>query len=242
MGKTKIKTIDDSKPVEQPVKKAVKKVDSLVESLKKELGIEDQSSVVSEPVKTDKQKTAKLGSEDRKQKTDNRIKPRSKKYQEKAQLVDKSQAYKINEAVELALKSSYTKFPGSIEVHINTSQKNLRGFVSLPYSTGRKQKDLAFGQGAKQSGTDIAGDSDLQKSVAELKGGKTEYEQSSKILYETEPNGQVIHMLIGKADQEPQEILANIKAVYNVLGRSKIKKMTLSPTMGAGVKVELSSI
>ncbi len=74
----------------------------------------------------------------------------------------------------------------------------------------------------------------LEKAVTELQTGKVEYK--------TEPNGMVIHMAVGKVDQEVSEIQANIKSLYNTLGRSRIKKITLAPTMGPGVKVDLSSI
>lgn len=74
----------------------------------------------------------------------------------------------------------------------------------------------------------------LKKAVEELQAGKVEYK--------TEPNGMVIHMLIGKVTQPKEEIQANIKSLYNILGRSRVKKITLTSTMGPGVKVDLSSI
>lgn len=294
MGKTKIKTIDDSVPAEVEKVSAKggsasgrKKADLLVESLKAELGIENQSSVISKPVKTDQLKTGKQTADNRKQQTGNQARTRSKRYQEKAALVDKSQTYKLDEAVVLAQNSAYTKFPGSLEIHINTSQKNLRGLVSLPYSTGKELRILAFGPtslreelggmgvliGTEETISEILKGNinfdlvvatpewmpkvaqtakilgpkglmpnpkngtvttDLPKIVTELKSGKTEYK--------TENQGQIIHMLTGKAGQDPSQISANVKAIYNTLGRSKIKKITLSPTMGPGVKVDLTSI
>lgn len=74
----------------------------------------------------------------------------------------------------------------------------------------------------------------LAKTVAELKQGKTEYR--------TEPSGQVIHLPVGKVDQPSEEIADNIKVLYNIIGKSHIKKITLSPTMGPGVKIDLASI
>lgn len=74
----------------------------------------------------------------------------------------------------------------------------------------------------------------LSRAVADLKGGKTEYR--------TEANGQVIHLGVGKVDQPVEEIAANIKALYIIVGKSKVKKATLAPTMGPGVKINLSSI
>lgn len=74
----------------------------------------------------------------------------------------------------------------------------------------------------------------LSKTVSELQAGKTEYK--------TEANGQVIHLGVGKVSQPAEEIAANIKSLYNTIGKSRITKLTLSSTMGPGVKVDLSSI
>lgn len=74
----------------------------------------------------------------------------------------------------------------------------------------------------------------LEKAVADLKGGRIEYKSES--------NGQVIHLSVGKTTQAPEEITANIKVLYTTIGKSKIKKITLSPTMGPGVKIDLRSI
>ncbi|MBI2011657.1 50S ribosomal protein L1 [Candidatus Daviesbacteria bacterium] len=74
----------------------------------------------------------------------------------------------------------------------------------------------------------------LAKTVAELQGGKTEYK--------TEANGSVIHLAVGKVSQPIEEITANIKSLYQIIGKTKIKKITLAPTMGPGVKLDLSSL
>ncbi len=74
----------------------------------------------------------------------------------------------------------------------------------------------------------------LSKTIQEFQGGKTEYK--------TENNRKVIHLGVGKVEQSKEEIVDNIKVIYNTLGRSKIQKITLSATMGPGVKVDLSSI
>lgn len=75
---------------------------------------------------------------------------------------------------------------------------------------------------------------DLAKTVAELKAGKIEYK--------TEPNGMVIHLPVGRIDQPTEEIISNIKTLFINIGKSKIKKMVLAPTMGIGVKIDLNSI
>ncbi|MDO8429106.1 MAG: 50S ribosomal protein L1 [Candidatus Daviesbacteria bacterium] len=73
----------------------------------------------------------------------------------------------------------------------------------------------------------------LEKTIAELQSGKTEYKN--------EPTGQVIHLGIGKVAQPADEIVANIKALYNGVGRGKITKISLSSTMGPAVKLDLTS-
>lgn len=74
----------------------------------------------------------------------------------------------------------------------------------------------------------------LPKTVEELKGGKIEYK--------TDKDAAVIHLPVGKVDQSVEEVASNIKVLYNTIGKSKIKKITLSPTMGPGVKIDLGTI
>lgn len=75
---------------------------------------------------------------------------------------------------------------------------------------------------------------DLKKAVSELQGGKTEYK--------TQKDSKVIHLSVGKVSQDSEEIYDNIKTLFQFIGKSKIKKITLAPTMGPGVRVNLSSI
>lgn len=268
----------------------------------------DQSSVLSDQLSdnslpvtslsvTDKLKTDEPGSENRQQKTDNRIKKHGKKYQEVTENIEKNKNYPLVEAVTLAQKASYSKFQGTLEAHINTSTKNLRGLINLPHLAGKKLTILAFGNGAKEAGADIVGTEEiiadiekgpsttlrvnsekevklsdvdvivvtpawmpklakaakvlgprglmpnpksgtitdnLGKAISELRTGKTEYK--------TENQAPVIHLGVGETDQPAEEIAANIKTLFNTLGKSKIRKITLSATMGPGVKVDLSSI
>ncbi len=74
----------------------------------------------------------------------------------------------------------------------------------------------------------------LSKAVAELQGGKVEFK--------TEKDGKVIHLSVGKVNQTPEEVAVNIKTLFNTIGKSKISKITLSATMGVGVRVDLTSI
>lgn len=76
--------------------------------------------------------------------------------------------------------------------------------------------------------------SDLKKAVTEIQSGKVEYK--------TQKDSQVIHLTLGKVSQPTDEISQNIKVLINAIGKTKAKKLVLSPTMGVGVKVDLQSI
>lgn len=75
---------------------------------------------------------------------------------------------------------------------------------------------------------------DLKKIVAEF--------QSGKIEYKTEKEAPVIHMGLGKVKQPNQELIANFKTLLGAVGKTKIKKITLSPSLGPGIKVALGGI
>ncbi len=78
---------------------------------------------------------------------------------------------------------------------------------------------------------------DVAKAVAEFKGGKVEYR--------TDRYGNV-HVPVGKASFAPEALLANVTAVLDELQRAKpsaskgkyLRKITISSTMGPGVKVD----
>ncbi|MBV8162363.1 MAG: 50S ribosomal protein L1, partial [Acidimicrobiia bacterium] len=78
---------------------------------------------------------------------------------------------------------------------------------------------------------------DVGKAVAEFKGGRVEYR--------TDRYGDV-HVPIGKASFDRNALLSNLRAVVDELNRAKpasakgryLKGVTVSTTMGPGVKVD----
>ena len=60
---------------------------------------------------------------------------------------------------------------------------------------------------------------------------------SGQVNLKTEPGNPLIHMPIGKVSFEDKKIAENVKAVLKALG-TKVAKVTLSATMGPGVKVQ----
>jgi large subunit ribosomal protein L1 len=82
---------------------------------------------------------------------------------------------------------------------------------------------------------------DVGRAVTEFKGGKVEYR--------TDRYGNV-HVPIGKASFEPAALEANLRAVLDELNRAKpaaakgryMRKITLSSTMGPGVRVDVNRL
>jgi large subunit ribosomal protein L1 len=82
---------------------------------------------------------------------------------------------------------------------------------------------------------------DVGRAVAEFKGGKVEYR--------TDRYGNV-HVQLGKVSFTPEQLEANFRAVLDELQRAKpaaakgryLRKITLSSTMGPGVKVDTNRL
>ena len=82
---------------------------------------------------------------------------------------------------------------------------------------------------------------DVARAVAEFKGGKVEYR--------TDPYGNV-HVPLGKASFAPEALEENFRAVLDELQRAKpaaakgryLKKITVSSTMGPGVKIDTNRL
>ncbi len=241
MGRPKIKIIDDAQAPEEEAKPKVVEV-------------------------------AEAPKEKKAQKPEKTKKVRSKKYLELTKDLDKGKSYPLSVAVDMVKKLNYTKFNATLEAHINTVALGLRGLVSLPYASGKKLRILAFEgtdsvieniskgkidfdivittpewmpklakvarilgpRGLMPNPKNGTITTDLKKTVEGFQAGKTEYK--------TEPKAPVIHLGLGKLDQPTEELAANIKTLLQTIGKTRVKKVSLSPTMGPSVKVDLTSI
>ena len=73
---------------------------------------------------------------------------------------------------------------------------------------------------------------DPEKRVKELSNGQ--------VNFKTEPDNPIVHMIVGKVSFDDKKLSENIKEVIKTIGSSKISRMTLTATMGPGVKVATS--
>ncbi len=82
---------------------------------------------------------------------------------------------------------------------------------------------------------------DVVKAVNEIKAGK--------ITYRIDKFGN-LHVIVGKASFTNEQLVENLSAIYNEIVRIKpstakgtyIKNMTVTSSMGPGIKVEMGSI
>ena len=99
-----------------------------------------------------------------------------KKYQQAANLLDRSKKYPPEEAIELTQKAYYAKFDETVELHMRmgvnprASDQQVRGVALLPNGLGKTVRVLVFTQGeaekvATEAGADYAGADELIKKI-----------------------------------------------------------------------------
>ncbi|MFK2826831.1 50S ribosomal protein L1 [Bacillus sp. B190/17] len=226
---------------------------------------------------------------------------KGKKFQEVANLVDRTTNYDLNEAIELVKKTNFVKFDATVEaafrlgVDPKKADQQIRGAVVLPNGTGKTQKVLVFAKGekakeAEAAGADYVGDADyinkiqqgwfefdvivatpdmmgevgklgrvlgpkglmpnpktgtvtfdVAKAIEEIKAGKVEYR--------VDKAGN-IHVPIGKVSFDNEKLAENFSAVFDTMLKAKpsaakgtyMKNVTITSTMGPGIKVDPSSV
>lgn len=188
-----------------------------------------------------------------------------KKYQAAVAKIAKNQQYALTEAVGLVKETTTTSFVSSVELHIQLRQE-ARSSVQMPHSTGKKTivavatdetieqiakgiidfdvliaEPTQMGKLAKhakllgpkglmpnpKSGTVT---DDIAKVKQELESGKTELRTDA---------GKNVHLVVGTVKTDSKEVEENCQAVMHALETYGVKAVTLSSTMGPGIKVAL---
>ncbi|MCL4359969.1 50S ribosomal protein L1 [Patescibacteria group bacterium] len=72
---------------------------------------------------------------------------------------------------------------------------------------------------------------DPEKRAKELSAGE--------VNFKSEPGQPILHLTVGKVSAKDTELLENIAAYLDAIGRSKILRATLSATMGPGIRLRL---
>ena len=190
-----------------------------------------------------------------------------KRYKAAFATVDREKTYPLEEAVKIVKANAKAKFDETIEVAMNLgidprhADQAVRGMIELPNGTGKSVRVAVFARGpkaeeAKAAGADVVGAEDLAEKI---KGGEPRYlltvtqdvtaavkaAKAGSIEFRAEKAG-IIHAGVGKASFSEEAITANVKALVTAINRAKptgakgtfIKKVSLSSTMGPGVKLD----
>ena len=184
--------------------------------------------------------------------------------------VDPQAKYGIEEAVKLVKATNITKFDATLTLHLNLVAKDAPTRVELtfPHMAGTAKrvaivtdallKDIEKGKiefdillttpafmpklakfamvlGPKglmpspKSGTVTP---DPEKKAKEFAAGKTVVKAEAKFP--------LMHVTVGKVSQKEDELVANIKALFEAVKLRNITKATLASTMSPGVKLQLN--
>ena len=203
------------------------------------------------------------------EKQSKKTKKSSSQYIKAKQKVDANKLYSLQEALPLVKEVSLSKFVGSIEVHLLVKEIGLKGEIEFPHPTGKKQiikvvnddliKELE--KGKISFTTLIASPQTMSKLVkfAKILGPKglmpspkngmivdqpekAIETMAKKTTFKTESKAPLMHLSIGKVNMPEKEIEANFKSLIKALGRRNIRKVTIAPTIGPGIKIDLNQI
>jgi large subunit ribosomal protein L1 len=196
------------------------------------------------------------------------IRVRGKKYSAVKSKVDRTRRYDPLSAIELIKQLSYSKFPGTISANLKVKNLEVTGEVTLPHAAGKVRKVVVVDE---QILKDIEADKldfDVLDSspefmpklakLAKVLGPKglmpnpkngtltanpaqaVKELSAGKQTLKTEKKQPLIQVPIGQTSMETKDLIENLQALLNAL-KDKIVQITLSPTMGPGVKVDLES-
>ena len=182
---------------------------------------------------------------------------RGKKYIEAAKLIERGNLYEKEEAVALVKKAATAKFDETIEAHIRTgcdgrhADQQIRGAVVLPHGTGKKVRILVFAKDAKAeeakaAGADFVGGDELIPKIQNE--GWLDFDvvvaTPDMIEYRLDKTN-IIHVPIGKASSTEEQLADNFQTLIDAINKARpsavkgqyLKSITLTSTMGPGVKV-----
>jgi large subunit ribosomal protein L1 len=207
---------------------------------------------------------------EKKQVTERRPRVRGRRYKLARSQVDRTKSYPIDQAIDLIKRTSIARFNGTISAHLNLNQEKFTTEVNFPHPTGKQVRvaiasDAVFKKiEAKKIDFDVLlATPDMMKKLTKVakilgpmglmpnpkngtltdnpKKRKKELE-SGKTQVKTESKAPLMHIVIGKANQDTKKLSGNLQALIEAVDTKRIKKLTLASTMSPGVKVELSDL
>jgi len=200
-----------------------------------------------------------------------KIRHRSKRYQNNLKKIDKNKIYPLKDALETLVQVSNHHKLKTLELHLNLTESNIRGEVKLPHSTGKEVRIEIFSNptiaklNANQIDFDIllASPTDMPKLArfAKILGPKglmpnpkngtisenpekraEELKKGATVNYKSEAKLPLLHLSVGKINQDTNDLTENISVLLNTIGLKKIKSVFFKTTHSPSLRLDLSSI
>jgi large subunit ribosomal protein L1 len=174
-------------------------------------------------------------------------------------LVKETATAKFDESVDVAV---------NLGIDAKKSDQTVRGSVVLPAGTGKKVRVAVFAQGEKakqatEAGADIVGFDELGQilgprglmpnpkvgTVSADVAGAVKNAKAGQVQYRTDKAG-IVQCTIGRASFSPEQLKTNLTALIDALSKARpqgikgnyFKKVSVSSTMGAGVRIDPVSL
>jgi len=257
--KTTDKVVVDEKEsagdIDQTIDQELSTDQTPVDSTKADVAINEEKATQSAPSDTDSaSKTPKVS------------RTRGKRYVTNRSMVDRTIDYPLAEAIDLVTKTSYSKFAGTITADLVVREIGDQGTLTFPHSTGKTIKvevasdetlaklekgvidfDILLTEPtfvpklAKYAR--ILGPKGLMPNpkngtiTAQPAKRKKELEAGA-VTIKSERKAPLCHVIIGNTKMSKSELLANAETLLTTL-KGRVLKITLSATMGPGVKVKV---
>lgn len=251
-------SINPTSVADQP--KKVNSSSDLVES--KSIGSSQDATAIGNS-KTSQLETSESDSTSKPTKTSQ---TRGKRYVATRSLVDRTLDYPLADAIDLVTKTSYSKFVGTITADLVVREIGDQGTLTFPHSTG-KTVNVEIASEATLTKLEkgvidfdillteptfvpklakyahILGPKGLMPNpkngtiTAQPAKRKKELEAGA-ITIKSERKAPLCHVIIGNTKMTKSELLVNAGALLTTL-KGRVLKMTLSATMGPGVKVKV---
>ena len=171
-----------------------------------------------------------------------------KRYLESAKAINRDNQYELEEAVALVKQNATAKFDETIEAHIRTgcdgrhADQQIRGSVSLPHGTGKSVRVRILGPKGLMPNPKVGTVTmDIENAVKDIKAGKIEYRLDKT---------NIVHVPVGKASFDQEKLVDNLNALFDALIKARpaavkgqyLKSITLTSTMGPGVKISPAKV
>ncbi|MBI2032001.1 MAG: 50S ribosomal protein L1 [Candidatus Levybacteria bacterium] len=275
MGKVRVKTF--GLPEEEQEKKKLKQKKE-AKKMAKAPGLKGGERVVSvgpseEEILESAENVQEVSEETQEKKTKSKKekfikkRTRSQRYQQSAQVLDKTKTYSLNQALELLSKFQKTKFDETVELHVNTTQGGVSATIALPHGTGKKvrvavadEKLITEIETGKINFDILVSTPAMMPKLAKVakilgprglmpnpkNGTITDKPQDLIKKYEdgqinirTEAKAPLIHLTVGKVSFGEKKLADNIESIISAIKKENITKVILKSTMSPGIKIKV---